>query len=296
MPIGTEEWRAGFGSYSYRCSLPRAFLRVSLCGSLATAFRCFAYLYLIIAVSLITLPVSVLTTSLFEHFPTPSFLPSSWQQNLVNFKGQRSNFALRTSYVITTIYFLFSFPRDFIKTNGATLVTCPKISKQCIIFLQHVVYALLISSYLGIFIAGENFPTKLTMLLAGDIETNPGPATASCLKFCHWNLNSICARGGIKTSLIEAYNSIHHFDVIAISESMLDRTISNDEIFIEGFSREIFRSDHLSNSKVGGACVYFREGLPIKRRGDLEELQESIVTRNHYFSQKSVLCHTVSQS
>ena len=84
------------------------------------------------------------------------------------------------------------------------------------------------------------------MLLAGDNETNPDPATASCLKFCHWNLNSICARGGIKTSLIEAYNSIHNFDVIAISESMLDRTISNDEIFIEGFSREIFRSDHPS--------------------------------------------------
>ena len=91
-------------------------------------------------------------------------------------------------------------------------------------------------------------------------------------------MNSICARGGIKTSLIEAYNSVHHFDVIAISESMLDQSISNEDISIEGFSREIFRSDHPSNSKIGGTCLYFREGLPIKRRGDLEELQESIVT------------------
>ena len=278
MPIGTEEWRAGVGSYSYRCSLSKAVLRVSLCGLLATAFRCFAYLCLIIAVSLITVPVSVLTTSLFAHFPTSSFLPSSWQQSLVNLKGQRSNFALSTSYVITTIYFLFSFSTDFIKINGVTLMTCPKIRKQGIIFLQHAVYALLISNYFGIFSAGENFPTKLIMLLAGDIETNPGPETASCLKFCHWNLNSICARGGIKTSLMEAYNSVHHFDVIAISESMLDQSISNEDISIEGFSREIFRSDHPSNSKIGGACLYFCEGLPIKRRGDLEELQESIVT------------------
>ena len=91
-------------------------------------------------------------------------------------------------------------------------------------------------------------------------------------------MNVICARDGIKTALIEAYNSIHHFDVIAISESMLDRTINNDDIFIEGFSREIFRSDHSSITKVGRGCVYFRKGLPIKRRGDLEELQESIVT------------------
>ena len=260
MPIGTEEWRAGVGSYSYRYSLPEAFLRVSLCSLLATAFRCFAYLYLIIAVSLITLPVSVLTKSLFAHFPTPSFLPSSWQQNLVSLNGQRSNFALSTSYVIFIIYFLFSFSRDFIKINGVTLMACPKIRKQYMIFLEHAVYAFLISNYLDIFSAGENFPTKLILiliLLAGDIETNPGPATASCLKFYHWNLNSVCARGGILTTLIEAYNSIHHFDVIAISESMF---ISNDSIFIEGFSREIFRSDYPSNSRVGGACVYFCEG------------------------------------
>ena len=39
MPIGTEEWRAGVGSKSYRCSLTGAFLRVSLCGLLATAFQ-----------------------------------------------------------------------------------------------------------------------------------------------------------------------------------------------------------------------------------------------------------------
>ena len=76
---------------------------------------------------------------------------------------------------------------------------------------------------------------------------------------------------------------------------MLDRTISNDEIFIEGFSREIFRSDHPSNTKVGGACVYFRASLPIKRRGDLEELQESIVTEI-IISRKKVFFVTLYRS
>ena len=94
---------------------------------------------------------------------------------------------------------------------------------------------------------------------------------------------------------IEAYNSIYHFDVKAISESMLDRTISNDDIFIEGFRREIFRSDHPSNTKVGGACVYFREGLHLKRRGDLEELQESIVTEI-IISRKKVFFVTLYRS
>ena len=295
MPIGTEQWRAGVGCYRNKCSLPSAFLRVPLCDLLATALQCFAYLYLIIAVSLITLPASVLTTSLFAHFPGPSLFPWSWQKNLVNLKDQRLNFALSTSYVITTIYFLFFPSRYFINMDGFICMTCPKIRKQYRIFLHNVVYALLISNYLDIFSVGENFPTKLIMLLAGDIETQPGPSVTSCLKFCHWNLNSICARGGIKTSLIEAYNSIHHFDVIAISESMLDRTISNDDIFIEGFSRDIYRSDHPSNSKIGGVCLYFRESLPVKRRSDLEELQELIVTEV-IISRKKVFFVTLYRS
>ena len=59
---------------------------------------------------------------------------------------------------------------------------------------------------------------------------------------------------------------------------MLDSSVSNFGIFIEGFSREIYRSDHPSNTKLGGVCLYFREGLPIRRRTDLELLQEINVT------------------
>ena len=77
--------------------------------------------------------------------------------------------------------------------------------------------------------------------------------------------------------MIEAYNSIHGFDILAISETMLNTSISNEETHIEGFSRDVLRSDHPSNTKVGGICVYFREGLPVKRRTDFEELQELIV-------------------
>ena len=174
-------------------------------------------------------------------------------------------------------------------------MTCPKIRKQYITFLQHAVYTFLISNFLGIFSVRENFLFTLIMLLAGDIETNPGPSTTNCLKFCHWTLNSVCARGGIKISLIEAYNSVHHFDAIAISETMLDQSIRNDEVFIEGFSRDIFRSDHPSNSKIGGVCIYFREGLPIKHRNDLEELQDLIVTEI-VISRKKVFFVTLYRS
>ena len=71
---------------------------------------------------------------------------------------------------------------------------------------------------------------------------------------------------------------MYHYDLIAISESMLDKSIPNDDIFIHGFSRNIFWSDHPGESKIGGACLYYRENLPITQRLDLQVLDEMIVS------------------
>ena len=35
--------------------------------------------------------------------------------------------------------------------------------------------------------------TSILLLIAGDVEINPGPVSQT-FKFCHWNLNIICAR------------------------------------------------------------------------------------------------------
>ena len=108
------------------------------------------------------------------------------------------------------------------------------------------------------------------------------------LKFCHWNLNGIIAIDRIKIPLIEAYNSIFHYDIIALSETIINNSVQDEDIFIEGFSKEIFRSDHPSGDKKGGVCIYFKDTLPIKRRMDLESMQETVVTeiilrRKKYF-------------
>jgi len=78
--------------------------------------------------------------------------------------------------------------------------------------------------------------------------------------------------------LIQTYDAVYKYDIIAVSESMLDSTIKNDDIFIEGFGKDIYRSDHPSNTKIGGVCLYYRDKLPIKRWTDLELLQEMIVS------------------
>ena len=101
---------------------------------------------------------------------------------------------------------------------------------------------------------------KCLLLLSGDIELNPGPKPNSCKSFsiCHWNLNSITSHNFIKVSLITTYNSIHKFDIICLFETYLNsETLSNDEnLNIPGYN--LVRVDHLTNTKRGGVCIYFK--------------------------------------
>ena len=119
--------------------------------------------------------------------------------------------------------------------------------------------------------------------MAGDIHPHPGQVDVG-LKFCRWKLNGIIARDRIKIPLIEAYNSIFHYDIIALSETIINNSVPDEDIFIEGFSREIFRGD-----KKDGVCIYFKETLPIKRRKDLGSMQETVVTEITLRRKKYVL-------
>ena len=63
----------------------------------------------------------------------------------------------------------------------------------------------------------------------GDFEVNPGPKKKAAVKhfpYCHWNVNSLAAHDYKKVSLLEAYNAIHHYDLICVSETYLDSSIS----------------------------------------------------------------------
>ena len=119
---------------------------------------------------------------------------------------------------------------------------------------------------------------KSNLVRPGNVHENPGPNDCN-LRFFHWNLDSLTARNNTKISLIEAYNSVFNYDLIAVSDTRLNQSIDNEDIQIEGFNSDIFRSDHPSNSRVpGGVCIYYKENIPIKRRKDLEILQEFVVT------------------
>jgi len=119
------------------------------------------------------------------------------------------------------------------------------------------------------------------ILLSGDIETNPGPGT---LDFCTWNLNSIAAYDFLRVALLEAYNSVHKYDLIGIVETHLDTTINEARLALDGYT--FHKSSHPQNMKRGGVGLYVKDTLPSKFRSDLAVLPECIILEVHIHRKK----------
>ena len=97
---------------------------------------------------------------------------------------------------------------------------------------------------------------------------------AKTLSICQWSLNSICAHNFATLSLLRAYVSVHKFDIIYLSETYLDSRVNDESLEISGYY--LIRSDHTSNKKRDGICIYYKNFLPLKVT-DVFLLEECIV-------------------
>ena len=107
---------------------------------------------------------------------------------------------------------------------------------------------------------------SLLLVLRGDVEINSGPLS-NCkehFSICHWNHNSISAHDYSKLFLLKAYIILHKFDIIFLSETYLDYTICNNDDKFQILGYTLIRSDHPSNTKRGGVCIYYRSSLPLR--------------------------------
>ena len=96
------------------------------------------------------------------------------------------------------------------------------------------------------------------------METNPGPEK---LDFCTWNLKSITAYDFLRVSLIEAYNSVYNYDLIAIVETHLDSAMDEDRLALDGYT--FTKEKHHQNVKRSGVGLYIKDALSSKSRPDL---------------------------
>ena len=131
----------------------------------------------------------------------------------------------------------------------------------------------------------QHFLTFKLLLRSGDIETQPGPRRKNSLSVCHFNINSLSAHNFAKLSSLKAFNSVHNFDIICLSESFLDSSFhsGNPDLAMNGY--ELVRADHPLDIKRGGVCLYYKETLPIKIC-NINNLSECLLCEISFNNQK----------
>ena len=77
-------------------------------------------------------------------------------------------------------------------------------------------------------------------------------------------LNSITVHNFAKLSLLIAYNLVHSFDIICLSERYLNSETPPNDTRLELPGYNLLRSDHPSNNKRGDVCVYYKSTLPLR--------------------------------
>ena len=176
---------------------------------------------------------------------------SQWRMEIGNFNNSISNslcdyvFYLSKSLMVIA-YLLYAVLFKYIVNWTLVLAIFNAFFSTKVniinIYLGRILYWNILSSFML-----NIWYCKCLLRLSGDIELNPGPKPNSCKSFsiCHWNLNSITSHNFIKVSLLTAYNSIHKFDIICLSETYLNsETLSNNEnLNIPGYN--LIRADHL---------------------------------------------------
>ena len=89
------------------------------------------------------------------------------------------------------------------------------------------------------------------------------------------NLNSIVANNFAKLVLLKTYNSGRKFDIICLPETYLDSNSLPDDSNLKIPCYNLGRSDHPSNKKRGGVCIYCKSYLRL-RIIDINYLNECV--------------------
>lgn len=113
--------------------------------------------------------------------------------------------------------------------------------------------------------------------LSGDVESNPGPTdninsrkSNESLTFVYQNVRSLKSTyldnsNNCKENKLSCFHDIvmtNHFDVIALTETWLDNSISNHEILQNGY--KITRRDRQNGKRGGGVLLAVKDSITIE--------------------------------
>ena len=173
--------------------------------------------------------------------------------------------SLSVSFIMCLhIFFLFELSNYLTLVAGAIIVPFKYIGNETSIICTR--YTTLIF-FILLFVTYIEYLHFINLLLCGDIETNPGIFNRyKSISFYHWNLNGLLSLNREKFNLAEAFVFSNNVEVFCISETFLDSSIGKiyDGLNINGYT--LVRSDHPSNTKLGGVAIRQKYHLPVIRR------------------------------
>ena len=99
-------------------------------------------------------------------------------------------------------------------------------------------------------------------------------------------------------SLLQAYNAVHEYDIICLSETYLNSSIPYDDETLEIPGHNLICANHPFEEKCVGVCIYYKNTLHLKVL-DVRILQECItleINTENKLCNVIVLYRTSSQS
>ena len=133
----------------------------------------------------------------------------------------------------------------------------------------------------------------ILILLANDIELNPGPPYhENFFTFMNWNLNSIVKNNFERVQLIEAHNSLFNYDLISLCETSLTDSVEVPDPLLDEYT--FLSANHPDNVSHGGVGLFYKNSLPLKHRKDLS-FDESIVVELK-FGRKKIFFSVIYRS
>ena len=124
MPVGIEQWREGIGRYNYEFS-SKAMINIHILDLIACLCYTIAYLYLLISISVITLPFSILASSFFSLFSLNKFLPFVYFSEIVSLQNPYHHYIKATLCVLVMICFISTWIVEISKTEISFLLCSP---------------------------------------------------------------------------------------------------------------------------------------------------------------------------
>ena len=170
----------------------------------------------------------------------------------------------------TTTFSIFSFSLSLHLVLLVRLISPPRQLKIQILKLAFTIWFLFIRIFYG---SIHIWLYTYTIDLSRDSEKNPGPKPRSCqnVSICHWNLTRLTVHSYVSIPNL----SIHKFDVTFLLKIYLDSSVPLHNVNLKIQDYELVRSNHPSQHKRGGVCIYFRNSFPLKIL-NIYYLQQSI--------------------